>query len=176
MERKTLRKACVRIAQTCWLNHTCNGEWAKKVSNNRGQTNLPFINKPCTFSRYLDRNLRSTRHRIRGQSLKQTQQTQRIVHLHHGALERGIPFLDKMIQPRIRFPLLQALGERPLASSKRTSEFFRKRLVLSKRVEKRLMQEVHDIFGIVERCRGRGTLVGFLLVGRLSRVDSLEDT
>ncbi len=77
-----------------------------------------------------------------------------------------------MVEPRNGLALLEPLGERPLAAPKRARKLFRKRLVLAELGEQRLVLQVGNVLGIVERRRGGRALVGLFLVGRLTGVDA----
>lgn len=69
--------------------------------------------------------------------------------------------------------LLQSCCITDLASTKRPSNLLRKCLVIPEFVEDGFMEEVLNVFGVVEGCRGRGCLGGFLLVPRFAGIDSL---
>ena len=83
-----------------------------------------------------------------------------------------VPLLDQVVQPRDRLSILQVLCQAPLSSSKRSRKLLRKSLVLPELDQQRLVQEVLDVLVVVERSRGRRSLVGLLLVERLTRVDT----
>lgn len=82
------------------------------------------------------------------------------------------PLLDEMVQPSDRLCIFQVLRQTPLLPSERTRELLRKRLVLTELDEQRLVQEVLDVLVVVKRGWGGRSLVGLLLVQRLTRVDT----
>ena len=62
------------------------------------------------------------------------------------------------------------------ALSKSTSDLLRQRLVIPELVEERFVEEILDVFGVVERGRLAGRFRCFLLVSWLTRVDSYANT
>lgn len=67
--------------------------------------------------------------------------------------------------------LLQARGIADISTTQRTRNFLRKRLLVTELPQQGLMQEVLDVFGVVESGVGSGGLRGLLLITRLARVD-----
>lgn len=82
------------------------------------------------------------------------------------------PLLDKVVKPQHRLGILQILCQTPFLPPDRPRQLLRKRLVLPELVEQRLVQQVLDVLGVVERGRGGRALIGLLLVKRVAGVDT----
>lgn len=61
-----------------------------------------------------------------------------------------LPLFDKMIQSSNRLCIFQILGQAPFTSTQSSRKLLCERLVFSKLDEKRFVQEVLDIFVVVE--------------------------
>lgn len=85
------------------------------------------------------------------------------------------PLLDNVVNAVHGLGLLEVLGESVLASSQSPRQLLRKRLVLPQLSENRLVEEVLDVLGVVERGRGGGALVGLFAGARLTRVDAWKE-
>lgn len=86
--------------------------------------------------------------------------------------EDSSPFLDEMVQSQYGLRILEILRQSPFLSPYSSSQLLGERLVLSELVEKWLVEQVLDIFGVVEGSGSCRAFVGFLLMEGVSRVDS----
>lgn len=89
---------------------------------------------------------------------------------------RSAPLFEYVVELVNRTPLLEALGESPLASTDGSAELLSERLVLPELAEDGLVEEVLDVLRVIERGGSGRALVGSL--GRLgnTREDALENT
>lgn len=62
-----------------------------------------------------------------------------------------------------------------VATAKGLGNLLFERLLVAELLDKRLMQQILDILGVVKRSRGRRGLGNLLLAARLARVDALPD-
>jgi hypothetical protein len=69
---------------------------------------------------------------------------------------------------------LKACGITDFTLAKMTGDFFRKGFVVAELVEKGFVEEVLDVFGVIEGCGGSRGLGCFALVSRLTGIDSLN--
>lgn len=96
---------------------------------------------------------------------KQDDEGQGIVEVAQGVREGWVALLDDVVQPILGLAvLLERLGCAPLASTNCARELLCKSLVLAELLEDRLVEEVLDVLYVVEGGRGRGSLVGLLVV------------
>lgn len=98
---------------------------------------------------------------------------QRIIQIPQRINERGVPFLDDMVQSKFRsIILLQASGIADLSTSEGPRDLLCESFLITKFLEKRLMEEELDILGVVKGCIGGGRFGCFLLVAGLTREDA----
>ena len=85
----------------------------------------------------------------------------------------GSPLLDDVVQAVLWLAvLLERFGRRPLPPTHCAGQLLCKSLVLAELLEDGLVEEVLYVFDVVERGRGRGSLVGFFVVLWLAREDA----
>lgn len=91
------------------------------------------------------------------------------------AEEVPAPLFYYMVERVHRFVLLEGFCTAPFASSECSGELFGERFVLPEFPENRLVCEVRNIFGIVERRGGARAFIGLFTMARLTRKDACED-
>ena len=111
--------------------------------------------------------------RSRRQASEQEQKRQGIIEVSEGVDEGGVALLDDVVQRHARrMVLLQARRIADFSATQRPGDLLRKRLLLTELPQQRLMEEILDVFGVIERStRGRG-LGRLLLIPRLTRVNT----
>ena len=85
------------------------------------------------------------------------------------------PLLDDMVKPIYRLVLLQTLRTTPLAPPKCPRKLLREGLVFSEFAEDRLVRKVGNVLRIVEVRGCGGSLVRFLPIARLPRIDTYKN-
>jgi hypothetical protein len=88
-----------------------------------------------------------------------------------------LPFFHNMIQTVNRLVVLfERFGSAVLALCHNLGQLLSEGLVLSEFVQDWFMKKILNILVIIECRRGGGSLVSLLLVSRLARINSLQDT
>jgi hypothetical protein len=93
-----------------------------------------------------------------------------------GSNKGRVALLDDVVELDLGHQvLLQSRGISSFATAKRTSDLLCDRLVLAELGEKRLVEQILDVLGVVEGRQSGRALGDLLLVARLARVYALED-
>jgi len=114
---------------------------------------------------------------VTGQVGEEEKHAERIVQISQRIDEGRVALLDDVVQLKLGCEvLLEARGIANIVAAESLANFLREGLLVAELGQERLVEQVLDVLCVVEGGRCGGGLVHALLVARLARVDSLEDT